>query len=628
MLCSNKIDLTTIKKYYLKNSKPSIVVLLIALNVCLGFSQNQIPDSIHKKKMDSLVVAIGDIWDTDIDAAETIAESMLVYSNKNKFQRGIGQGHGMLATISSYKGNEGYSLWHSKKAIEAFEFIGNQILANKTRLNLGISYYETQDYEEALVQTNKALEYFKEIKDTTYLASTYTSLGMIMSNMDVNFTTTDTILKKAILMSEISKDTFQLCNSLSLRAHLWADNDFNLNSASDLVEKSIVLLNTYDPEDGLLQGYNYFVKAVVSLKQGVLSKALIYNDSALLKYKRHEYMSGLKTVYESRVKILDAMSEYKKSAEAYQILGAYRDTLTEKRKETQYNRLKIEYETDRVLAEKERAETEAKFAKFKSRQNMNYLIGVVIVSLCLLSSVLFYVGHLRSRRKTEAITNKLKQTALDKRNTESELKALKSQMNPHFIFNSLNAIQDYIIDNKKGEASEYLGRFADLIRRYLMQSNAEYISLHEEIESLKIYLSLEALRFDDNFDYHISQSHALTQKMIHIPTMLVQPYVENAIRHGLLHKTKKRKLLVSFSSGAENTIICVVEDNGVGRKNTSQLKSKKDIGHKSFAEKATSDRLALFNKKINENVGVVIEDLYHNDKPYGTKVVLTIPITN
>lgn len=292
---------------------------------------------------------------------------------------------------------------------------------------------------------------------------------------------------------------------------------------------------------------------------------------------------------------------------------------------------------DEIRINKAMAELQTRFETNKKQQKINNLeqnrrleqlkiqnlsaqrYFLFILLFLLLTGGAWFVNRKRLKMKLATERNELsKQT--------SELKALRSQMDPHFIFNALNSIQDYIIDSEKEKASEYLGQFADLIRRYLVQSNSDTISLQDEIESLKIYLNLEALRFSENFDYRISQSHNLERSHIYIPTMLVQPYVENAIRHGLLHKKGRRKLLVNFIKGKENTVTCIIEDNGVGREKTKAFNKIKHTGHTSFAEKATAERLELYSKKVGGRIDVEIIDLYENGIPCGTKVILMIPI--
>ncbi|WP_420572216.1 sensor histidine kinase [Kordia sp.] len=254
-----------------------------------------------------------------------------------------------------------------------------------------------------------------------------------------------------------------------------------------------------------------------------------------------------------------------------------------------------------------------------------FLASVILASLLLV--ILYYRNILKKR-------DRQKNKELEKLEQERELVFLKlenlrSQMNPHFIFNALNSIQEYIILNKKNLASDYLGKFADLIRTYLNHSNKGIISLQDEIDCLKMYLELEELRFEDKLIYTFNIDSSIDTDAISIPTMLIQPYVENALKHGLLHKKDNRRLNITLETSRQKGIItCLVEDNGVGRARALSIKQKKDKIYKPFGTQATQDRLDLLNYGKEQQIGVAIEDLFDTitKEPSGTKVVITIPI--
>ncbi|WP_430409871.1 histidine kinase [Kordia sp.] len=255
-----------------------------------------------------------------------------------------------------------------------------------------------------------------------------------------------------------------------------------------------------------------------------------------------------------------------------------------------------------------------------------FILSAVISALLLI--ILYYKNILKKRDKQK--NKELEKLAQERELVFLKLENLRSQMNPHFIFNALNSIQEYIILNKKNLASDYLGKFADLIRTYLNHSNRGVISLQDEIDCLEMYLELEELRFEDKLIYSIQIDKSIDTEATTIPTMLIQPYVENALKHGLLHKKDNRILKISLKTSDKNdTIICIIEDNGVGRKKALEIKEKKDKIHKSFGTQATQDRLDLLNYGKEKQVGVSIEDLYndHTKQPNGTKVIITIPIT-
>lgn len=254
------------------------------------------------------------------------------------------------------------------------------------------------------------------------------------------------------------------------------------------------------------------------------------------------------------------------------------------------------------------------------------------ITLCvfaLFSLILFYFRH-ALKKKELARQKQIQELSIDNELTTLKLENLRSQMNPHFIFNALNSIQEYIILNKKNLASDYLGKFSDLIRIYLNHSAKGEITLQEEIDCLEKYLELEKLRFEDTLDYNIAiRPSKMHPEELLIPTMLVQPYVENAIKHGLLHRKTNRKLSVTFSiEASRNVIVCVIEDNGIGRGLAKAIKAKNENNYyKPFATKATQDRLNLLNRGKEKQVGVEITDLFKNEKPTGTRVSLSIPYT-
>ncbi len=208
-----------------------------------------------------------------------------------------------------------------------------------------------------------------------------------------------------------------------------------------------------------------------------------------------------------------------------------------------------------------------------------------------------------------------------------ELKALRSQMNPHFVFNSLNSIQHYIFNSKSDEAVKYLNKFAKLMRVILNNSDKPTVAIEDDLEALKLYLELEQMRFEDKFDYKIEIDGNVDLDYDIMPPMLLQPYVENAILHGLTPKNEKGLLTVKLRSEG-NFIVCTIEDNGIGRKKAAEIKrTMPGSKHKSFGMKITEERLRILNEISMSRHSVVITDLYNNDgKGIGTKVELFVPI--
>ncbi|MCB0572203.1 MAG: histidine kinase [Phaeodactylibacter sp.] len=208
-----------------------------------------------------------------------------------------------------------------------------------------------------------------------------------------------------------------------------------------------------------------------------------------------------------------------------------------------------------------------------------------------------------------------------------ELSALRAQMNPHFIFNSLNSIEYYIINNEQEKASDYLNRFSRLIRLILQNSKSTIVPLKDDLEALRLYIEMESMRFDNLFGYEVKIEAGLDMDSTLIPPMLLQPYVENAIWHGLMQKKGEKGKLDLCIRRENGHLLCIIEDNGIGREAARLLRSKSGALRKSFGMKITSDRISLLNKISKANASVHIFDLKNgNGLATGTRVELIIPL--
>lgn len=221
-----------------------------------------------------------------------------------------------------------------------------------------------------------------------------------------------------------------------------------------------------------------------------------------------------------------------------------------------------------------------------------------------------------------------KESALQRRMQNLQLTALRAQMNPHFMFNALSSIQEFINHNDLISANLYLSRFASLVRSVLNHSTQERISLEEEVSQLELYLTLENLRFDQQINYEIVMKRPLQAKKVFIPTMIIQPFVENALNHGLFHQKKEKRLQIRFLQVGDNRLHCQIEDNGIGRQRSSEINQNRKYKGKSKGIQVTRDRLELLNKSNDARLVLEIEDLQDVDgNPTGTLVHLMIPFS-
>jgi ligand-binding sensor domain-containing protein len=243
-----------------------------------------------------------------------------------------------------------------------------------------------------------------------------------------------------------------------------------------------------------------------------------------------------------------------------------------------------------------------------------------IVAMLCVTVALFITDNVRVRIREKIRINKLI--------AELEIKALIAQMNPHFIFNCLTSIQELIMVNKQQDAMHYLNQFSRLLRTVLQTSEKNFISLEQELVLLELYLELEAMRFDKQFHYKIEVESNIDPEEITIPSFLLQPFVENALWHGLMHKKGDRNLTISFKLENEDLLSCRIEDNGIGREQASVIKKKSLKSYKSMGLKIISERIDLMKQQNPAFDLLIIDKLDDHGQASGTSVIIKLPIDN
>ena len=240
-----------------------------------------------------------------------------------------------------------------------------------------------------------------------------------------------------------------------------------------------------------------------------------------------------------------------------------------------------------------------------------FVTAAVIIILILI--ILLIYNRNRLRRKIES-------EKLERAVSSYQLTALKSQMNPHFIFNALNSIQDLILKEKTEESYKYINTFADLVRKTLNHSSQEFIDIEDEFASIQVYLELENLRFKEGLEIEF-ETNSISE--ISIPPLLIQPFIENSIKHGLFHKKGLKRLRISFQ--LKDELICIISDNGIGRKNSQIIQSRREKSHPSFATESIAGRFDILKKIYGKQVGITYIDLESDGESNGTTVILNLP---
>lgn len=316
---------------------------------------------------------------------------------------------------------------------------------------------------------------------------------------------------------------------------------------------------------------------------------------------------------------------------AYQTLlnfNSVNQNIFNKEKQNSIAEISTKYETEKKEAQIKALSQQKKIADLESQKQKSITIAITLFLLSLLIIGYLLFKRYKANQKNELLKVSLEETEktlkAEKKAAESELKALKSQMNPHFIFNALNSIQEQFMFGDKLLANEQMGNFTTLTRQILTVSGKKKISLATEVDILTKYLELEKMRFDSDFTYHIKIAENIDDEYTELPPMLIQPFVENSIKHGLLHKKGLKELHLTFALNDDETfLICTIQDNGIGRAQSKAIQQKNK--HNSFSTSAIAQRLELLYGGANMENLLQYKDLTdENGNPTGTVAILQI----
>ena len=254
--------------------------------------------------------------------------------------------------------------------------------------------------------------------------------------------------------------------------------------------------------------------------------------------------------------------------------------------------------------------------ELRSKQLQTRIILCIAIVVLMFGSVFFFF-YKTARENVEM--------SLRQRMLETERSLLRTQMNPHFIFNALNSVQSFITSNNQLEAVRFLSKFAKLMRMILDHSMQQFVPLSDELASLALYIDLEKARFNNRFDYRIDVDDNVEDELVSVPPMLIQPFVENAILHGMMHKPEGGLITISITDNGNSTLTCQITDNGVGRKASAEIE-KGEKAHKSVGMQLTRERLQDLNRKTKSELSYTITDLEDaNGNALGTQVTIVMP---
>ena len=534
-------------------------------------------------------------------------------------------------------------------AMKRYEQLGNKIGIASVISNRGNAQFALGNYEKALVYFLESYKMREELDDSIGLAKISNNLGIIYMSQHEDDKALEWYMKGIAILNALGNKGAQV-SALNNIGHVFTRKN-QYNEAIKYYQQSIMISLSNENPDGAITAY--LGLADIYTTKNNLNTALVYfkkaesllneignifklNHMYIIGGSIYEKMENYETAIQYNKKALVSSEElgmkqfqanalvalascYKKLGkfeEAFKFMEEYsnlNDSMHSDEKVKQIAEMHAKFETENKQKENVILESQLKVKSLELRTNQLLLFG--LGGILLFSIIL---GGLIFRN------NKMK---LEHRSLQLEQKLLRTQMNPHFIFNALITIESYIYENEPKLAGKYLSDFSRLMRLILDSSVQEFIPLKKELETLRFYLELQKLRMDDNFTYTIDTTLIDDLDEVNIPPMLTQPFIENAIEHGFRGKTTHGHISIDYKLVGENELQITVKDNGTGINHNQQVTTDSNIFHRLSAIQITKERLVVLNKSKHKKVQFHISDLAdEGGVGTGTRVVFTVPL--
>ena len=506
------------------------------------------------------------------------------------------------------------ALDYNQQALELAESVKNPSIHIKRHINISLNcignLYETLgQYDLAIVQFQRALENERALNN---------KLGLAINNQNLG----DCFEKKGELDTALG----YYRTSLSLNDQI--NNNFGQVFCKNSISHIYLKQGLPDKALQLLQqilqpatkiGDNFIIASIhINLGWAYLEKGnLISAEKHMAKGKELASGSGMPRLFMRANKQLSDLEvrkgNFEKALTYHKEADSFYKQITNERNLRYMNDLILRYENEKKNSQISVLAKDNELIRLRLRKNQTTILVSALV-IGLVATILF-------------IMYRQYQSNNEKRVIGLEQHMLRSQMNPHFLFNSLNSIKLYIINNEKKNAVHYLNKFSKLVRRILEGSSLKETQLSEELETVELYLNIENIRFSNEIEYSISIEDQIVPEQIKIPSLVLQPFLENAIWHGLSSKEGKKNIWIIINKKNDSHIQISIVDNGVGRKASQEIKEKRILKRKSVGIDITKERLANFAKDYQYDFNVEIIDLFEEGgRSKGTKIVLEVPI--
>ena len=564
------------------------------------------------------------IEDTEL-ISECVSEIGIVYKNRGDYSRAL-EYYNMAfemakqltdtAWIASCQVNignvykeQGYlniAQQHYLEALKIMESLGESRRIAACYQNIGDTYHRQRDYNQALQYFEKALFLAEKDNDNVREILIYLNICDVQIQLK-QYKKARGLLQKTLELYKVTGYKLELDNCYVLFGDTWFFED-DYNKAIDYYQQALTIARQKNDLSGIAEIEGKLGIAFMQLHE--YQKALnLFTNSAEIA----ENQGSLELLIDAKFnlsEINEKLGQHQLAFEYFREYSQLKDSLFNAEKYKAIKEMEVKYESEKkeqqlALLTQINEVQQLKLGR-RNRMLFGSLAGFIL---------LFVIGYLlynqfRLKSKHKAI--------------ELEQRLFRSQMNPHFIFNSLIAIQSYIYKKEPVVAADYLAQFADLVRLILENTREEFIYLAKETKTLHAYLKLQQLRFENKFNYTLQVDDEWDPEAIMLPPMFAQPFVENAIEHGLRHKPGNGNITIVYAFQDKKSLTITIEDDGVGRKKAGEIENKK--GHHSLALIISEDRLNNLSKKYRYSFKLEVIDLTDkNGQPLGTKVSISLP---
>jgi len=505
------------------------------------------------------------------------------------------------------------ALDYNQRALELAEQVEDPSHHIKRSINVALNgignlYQTLEQYDLAILQFERALKLEEELGNKLGLAINHQNIGHCLEEKGDLEGALENYRKSLAYNEEIDSNIGRvICKNSLAQIYL----------KQDMPYLALVLLEPLQEESKKIGDFSitslvYINSGWAHTKLSNFERAENFILEGLQMAQNRNIPSNILYAYEKLSDLEKARGDYKKAYEFYKKADEYDKQISSATNLRYMNDIIVRYENDKKNNQIAVLAKENEIVRLKLKKNQTtLLVSALIVGL--ISSIL-YILYRQYQSKNE------------RRVLTLEQKMLRSQMNPHFLFNSLNSIKLYIINNEQKNAVHYLNKFSKLVRKILEASSQKEIPLSEELDTMELYMNIENIRFSNEIDFKIDVEKDINVDNIKIPSLTLQPFLENSLWHGLSPKTGDKKIQINVKHKNKGHVTIEIVDNGIGRTMAEVNKENRVLKRKSLGIRITKERLANFAKDYQNKFDVAIMDLFdENGNPNGTKVILDIP---